>query len=139
LNQQRFATRLGAECLGEARSDLVVVVAGEQPAFALERLDQLGGKRVEDGRRVGQRGRPALGGRGEARKQHLAGELERVAQLVVHAHLLLRRPGRRGVDAAGAGLPRREGLLLRHQAGGQPLEDGADIGRIAQFEAADQH
>ena len=77
--------------------------------------------------------------RGEAREQHQAGELEPVAQLVVHAHLLVRRPRRGGVqpsgDEARAGA---KASCLGHQADRQPLEDGAGLGRVAQPEPADQ-
>jgi hypothetical protein len=34
---------IGAERLSEGCTNLVIVVAGEQPAFSLETLDQLGG------------------------------------------------------------------------------------------------
>ena len=55
------------------------------------------GQRVEHGRRIGHRGGSAAGGGVEAGEQHQAGDLEPVAQLVVHAHRLVRRPRRGGV------------------------------------------
>src|SRR5439155_19935353 len=77
------ATVVGAECFGERRSDLVVVVADQDPAHPLKALDQLLGQRVKYGRRVGYRGRAPIGRRNEAREQHEAGELKPVAEFVV--------------------------------------------------------
>ena len=128
----------GAERLLNRCPEVLVVVADEHPALPLEPLDQVGGQRAEHGRRVGHRRRPAAGRGGQAGEHHQAGKLKLVAQLVVHAHLLVRRPRRGGVQAAGIGLPGREGLLFRHQAAREPLEDGAGLGRVVQPQPADQ-
>ena len=128
----------GAEGLGDRRAYLVVERPGEQPALPLEALDEFGGQRVEHGGRVGHPGRTALGGRLEAGEHQQAGELQRVAQLVVHAHRLVRRPLGGRVHAVGVPPPGREGLLVAHQAVGQPPQDGAGRGRLVQTEAAHQ-
>jgi hypothetical protein len=132
------ATVVGAERIGDRRPDVVVVGAGEHPALALEPRDQLGRQGAKHGRRVSYRGGPAPGGRIQAREQHQAGELEPVAQFMVHAHGLVRRPLGRGVQAVGVGLAGGEGLPFGHQAGGQPPEDRAGLRGITQPEAADQ-
>src|SRR5438093_932734 len=44
------ATVVGAECLGDRRPDVFVVVAYEQPTHPLEAFGQLGGKRLKHGR-----------------------------------------------------------------------------------------
>src|SRR5439155_7164661 len=90
---------VGPERSGDRRPDVVVVVPDQEPAHPLETLDQLGGERVKHGRRVSHRGSTPGRWRDEAGKQHEAGELERVTELVVHAHGLVGWPIRGGVHA----------------------------------------
>ncbi len=127
-----------AERLRQGRPDLVVVGAGQQPALALEPLRQRGGQRLEHLFRVGHRGRPALGGRGQTREQHQAGNLQQIAQFVVHAHRLVGRPGGGGVQPGAVRLAGGEGLSLRHEHAGEPCEDGTGPGRLPQVQAADE-
>ena len=58
---------------------------------------------------------------------------------MMHAHRLVRRPGRRGIHPVGIDLPGREGLPLGHQAGRQPSEDFGGLGGVPQVEAANQN
>lgn len=129
---------LGTERLGQGGADLVVVTAREQPALALEPLGQRGGQRLEHPLGVGHRGRPALAGRAQAGEQHQAGELQPVAQLVVHAHRLIGRPGGGGVQPWPADLPGSERLPVLHRVAAQSPEDGTDLLRRPQSQAPDE-
>jgi len=131
------ATIVGAECFSDRRPDFAVVVADEQPAYPLKALDQLPRKRLKYARRVGHRGRASIGRRSEAREQHQGGKFKRVAQLVVHAHVLVRRPLRCRVHFRGVTPSGGEGLLLSHQAA-QPSKDGLDPAGIVQPETANE-
>ena len=128
---------VGPERSGDRRPDGVVVVADQEPAHPLETLDQLGGQAAKHRRRVGHRGSAPGRWRNQAGKQHEAGELERVAELVVHAHGLVGRPLRRGVHALRVASPRRERLPLGHQTAKLP-KDRLGLGRVAQPETANE-
>ena len=134
-----LAAVVAAEGLGDRRPDLVVVAAGEQPPLALEAGHQCGRQGAEHCRSVGHTDRTTDGGLGDAGEHHQARELERVAQLVVHAHRLVRRPRCGCVDAGGARLPWRERLDLGDQRCGELVGDGSEPGRVVQPEASDQH
>src|SRR5438552_9833381 len=114
------ATVVGAEGFNERRPDVVVVVADQEPAQSLKALDQVGAQRVQDSWRIGYRGGTPNRRRDEAREQHEPRWLQRVAELVVHAHGLVGRPLRRGVHALSVALPGREGLCLGHETAKLP-------------------
>src|SRR5262249_31840786 len=103
------ATVVRAEGFSKRRPDVVIVVADQEPAQSLKALDQVGGQRVQDRWRVGDRGGASSRRRNETREQHEPGWLERVAELVVHAHGLVGRPLRGGIYALSVALPWREG------------------------------
>src|SRR5205814_9898456 len=92
-------TVVGAEGFGDRRPGFLVVVADEQPTRALEALDQLGGQRLKDARRVGHWRFAPGRRRHEACEQHQAWGPERVTEFVMHAHMSVGRPLGRGVHA----------------------------------------
>src|SRR5439155_20326183 len=71
-------TVVSPERFGDRRPDVLAVVPDQEPALPLKAGDQLGGQRVENGRRVGDRGGAPRRRRGEACEEHEAGELKRV-------------------------------------------------------------
>jgi hypothetical protein len=73
-------------------TDVLVEAAGEQPPLAFEPLDDVRGYGLEHGAGVRHTGHATNAGCLEAGEEHQAGELERVAELMVHAHGLVSGP-----------------------------------------------
>ena len=127
-----------AEYVGDGRADIVVVVANQKPALPFEALDQVSRERAQDGRAVRERGGAAHRRRHETGKEHEAWDLIRVTQLVMHAHRLVGRPFRRGVDAGRIPGSGRKRFRLRHQRPELP-KHRLGLGRISQLETPYPH
>ncbi len=133
-----LVTLVGAERLGHRCSDLAVVAAGQEPALAFEPVRERAGQGAEHVRRVGEADGPARDGLRETGEEQHMGEPEGVAQLVVHAHGLVRWPGGGRVDTGGVTLPGGEGLLLDDRFDAQLPQDGGDVAGGAQVQTAHQ-
>jgi hypothetical protein len=133
------AAVVGAERPLHRRPDLVVVAAREKPTTELEAPDEPGGKRVQHIGRIGHSGGTARLSSLQACEEQQRRRLERVAQLMVHAHRLVGRPCQRGVHTVEVGMPRSETFTLLHERSREDLEDVRSRPGVPDLESAHEN